>query len=372
MKMSSFNIKLAKSISGIFILVSLLFFSQCNNPASLNALIISDTAPEVSAMFKSMLSNTGLFNVTTQKGKRFDFSKYDVIVLNLEEATLPETALAELETYVKGGGGLVALGASSSVFNNWPAAPSVFGLQQASVPGKSKNHYDFLIVQSQTEHPVTNGLQTKWMHSDDYMVYNTDNVSDKFEVLATARADTAQGGNGKMLPVMWAGVVGEGRVFNAALGYASLIDQLQSIQCVGFITTLQRGAEWAATGVVSQEAPVDFPNSVSTHLWPKFKAPTLEEILEKASNYETGKSKQHLTDFSMRIRNSDGSAESYALYEQKIIEFLNSNATVDSKKYMCRELSWMGSDQSVDVLEKLLNDKDLAESASFALQRLKM
>jgi hypothetical protein len=31
------------------------------------------------------------------------------------------------------------------------------------------------------------------------------------------------------------------------------------MQCVGFITTLARGAEWAATGKVTQKAPSDFP-----------------------------------------------------------------------------------------------------------------
>jgi hypothetical protein len=31
--------------------------------------------------------------------------------------------------------------------------------------------------------------------------------------------------------------------------------------CVGFITTLARGAEWAATGKVTQKVPADFPTA---------------------------------------------------------------------------------------------------------------
>jgi hypothetical protein len=140
---------------------------------------------------------------------------------------------------------------------------------------------------------------------------------------------------------------------------------------VGYITTLQRGAEWAATGVVSQEAPLDFPNSVSTHFWPTLRSLSLEEILDKASIYEVGKTKKYLSDFSARIRNSDGKAETYAMYESKMLDFLGSGATADSKRYMCRELSWVGSDASIPVLEKLMNDKDLSESATYALQRLR-
>jgi hypothetical protein len=41
------------------------------------------------------------------------------------------------------------------------------------------------------------------------------------------------------------------------------------MECVGFITTLQRGAEWAATGKVTQSIPVDFPSidTVSIRPW---------------------------------------------------------------------------------------------------------
>jgi hypothetical protein len=33
------------------------------------------------------------------------------------------------------------------------------------------------------------------------------------------------------------------------------------MQCVGFITTLQRGAQWAATGKVTQAVPKSFPTA---------------------------------------------------------------------------------------------------------------
>jgi hypothetical protein len=36
---------------------------------------------------------------------------------------------------------------------------------------------------------------------------------------------------------------------------------IPALSCVGFITTFQRGTEWAATGNVTQEVPVDFPSA---------------------------------------------------------------------------------------------------------------
>jgi hypothetical protein len=36
---------------------------------------------------------------------------------------------------------------------------------------------------------------------------------------------------------------------------------VSALSCVGFIATFQRGAEWAATGKVTQSMPKDFPTA---------------------------------------------------------------------------------------------------------------
>ncbi len=46
---------------------------------------------------------------------------------------------------------------------------------------------------------------------------------------------------------------GKGRVFHTTLGH-----DVAAMQCVGFIITLQRGAEWAATGKVTVKVPKTF------------------------------------------------------------------------------------------------------------------
>jgi type 1 glutamine amidotransferase len=52
---------------------------------------------------------------------------------------------------------------------------------------------------------------------------------------------------------------GQGRVFHTPLGH-----ETYSQECVGFITTFQRGCEWAATGTVTQDIPADFPGEKSS------------------------------------------------------------------------------------------------------------
>jgi hypothetical protein len=52
----------------------------------------------------------------------------------------------------------------------------------------------------------------------------------------------------------------KGRIFHTTLGHDAL-----ALSGVGFVTTFQRGTEWAATGRVTQRVPAGFPtaNTVS-------------------------------------------------------------------------------------------------------------
>jgi len=370
--MKIINRVFSKVVYYVMLFTIALIFNQCKEPASLNALIVSDSDEETTSGLQTILENTGLFDANITKSSSPDFADYDVVVLYLSKSDWSEKTKSDFISYVQTGGGVVFLGASAPAFGDWAALNEVAGTPVTEKLKKSKSVFEYQVVNSKKNHPIIEGLQPIWMHSDDFMLFNTEKLNGEIEVLATSWADTLQGGSGAHLPVLLTVSFGEGRVFHSTLGVAATSENLAPIQCVGFITTLQRGAEWAATGVVSQEVSIDFPNIASTHEWVDYKPMTLDEILERASTYEIGKSKKYLTDFSMRIRNCDGMAETYTTYEDRILEFLASDATVDSKKYMCRELSWMGSTKSISVLEKLVNDKDLSESASYALQRLRM
>jgi len=53
-------------------------------------------------------------------------------------------------------------------------------------------------------------------------------------------------------------------ILATAYSYSALGHMDYSMECIGFITTLQRGAEWAATGNVTQSVPEEFPTRKKT------------------------------------------------------------------------------------------------------------
>ncbi|NJN28226.1 MAG: ThuA domain-containing protein [Cyclobacteriaceae bacterium] len=354
-----------KKVRYLLIVALPVLLSQCDKPASLSAVILAEQEVVAAEPVKAILENTGLFDADIKSNNFADFNKYDLVVLSTSKISWSDDVKAAFETYLKNGGGLVILNSAANAFPEWDAFAAISGVKP--LESRSSEPFEFEIMEQKVEHPITKGLPGNWLHMPDYLLFNTSYLPEDVEILAAAKADTLYGGDGQILPVLFTVKYGEGRIFHTTLGTAPA-----SMQCVGFIATLQRGAEWAATGVVSQAVPVDFPNSVSTHEWIDYKPLTIDEILNKAATYEVGKSKKYLTDFSMQIKNSDGKPETYAMFEDKILEFLQSDATVDSKRYMCHELSWMGSEKSIAVLDNLINNKDLSEAASYALYRLRM
>jgi type 1 glutamine amidotransferase len=77
-------------------------------------------------------------------------------------------------------------------------------------------------------------------------------------VLATAHSDPKNKGTGHDEPMVIVVRYGKGRVFHTTMGH-----DVAAMSCVGFITLLQRGTEWAATGNVTQKVPANFPTADS-------------------------------------------------------------------------------------------------------------
>jgi type 1 glutamine amidotransferase len=130
-------------------------------------------------------------------------------------------------------------------------------------PGNAGSHgarLPFAIVDLHPEHPILRGLPRVWMHAPDELYARLRGPGKNMTVLATAYSDPNNKGTGFDEPILMVLRFGKGRIFHTTLGHDAM-----ALSCVGFITTLQRGTEWAATGRVTQKVPASFPtvNTVS-------------------------------------------------------------------------------------------------------------
>jgi type 1 glutamine amidotransferase len=94
------------------------------------------------------------------------------------------------------------------------------------------------------------------MHAPDELYDTLRGPGKNMTILATAYSDPKNKGTGFDEPMLMVLTFGKGRIFHTTLGHDAL-----ALGCVGFMTTFQRGTEWAATGRVTQKVPATFPNA---------------------------------------------------------------------------------------------------------------
>ncbi len=211
-----------------------------------------------------------------------DFAKYDVVINNFGHgaAPWPDATNAAFQKYVAAGGGLVILHAADNSFGSWDEYNKMIGLggwgdrneksgpyvyfdaQEKMVvdnsPGKSGSHgsqHEFSVIVRDSEHPITKGLPKSWLHTKDELYGQLRGPAQNMKILATSYSAKDKGGTDRHEPMIMTIDYGQGRVFHTPMGHATY-----SMECVGFITVLLRGTDWAATGsVVDSKIPSDFP-----------------------------------------------------------------------------------------------------------------
>jgi type 1 glutamine amidotransferase len=245
--------------------------------------------PAVTVETKKILNDAGLFTVdvatTPAKGKDMspfkpDFAAYDLVVLNYDGDMWSAETQAAFVKYMQSGGGLVVVHSADNAFGNWTEFNEMIGmggwggrnaksgpylrfrdgkwvpLEQAGPGGSHGKPFPYVVTTREPNHAIMQGLPKAWMHVSDELYDRLRGPLKNVTVLASSMTDAKNGGSGEEEAVLMTINYGKGRIFHSMMGHGPV-----EMKCVGFIVTLQRGAEWAATGKVTQKVPTDFPTA---------------------------------------------------------------------------------------------------------------
>ena len=242
---------------------------------------------------KMTMENSGLFcldvAISPKEGEDMsnfsvDFSKYKLVVLDYNGDNWSAEMNAAFLDYVRGGGGVVVYHAADNAFTDWPeyneiialggwggrneaSGPYVYwkdgALQADNSPGNGGSHgfrHEFLLNCRNASHPITKGLPAGWKHASDELYDRMRGPGGIKDLLYTAYSSPEQRGSGREEPLIFTVEYGKGRIFHTMLGHCGeTLDNNPAMQCTGFQVLLLRGAEWCATGKVTQVVPKDFP-----------------------------------------------------------------------------------------------------------------
>jgi hypothetical protein len=95
----------------------------------------------------------------------------------------------------------------------------------------------------------------------------------------------------------------------------------------------------------------------------------LKELLAKVKEYDWGQSRLALTEISETVKKAHGNKAELAKIEKALLGTLP-DAKQAGRQFLCRELSIIGTEQSVPVLAKMLAGEKTSDMARYALERI--
>ena len=230
---------------------------------------------------------------------RPNFSDYDVVVLDYNGDRWSEQTDAAFLEYVQAGGGVVIYHAADNAFAQWEEFNKIIALggwegrdekagpyyylvdgkptldYSAGPGGSHGSEREYPMHCRKSDHPITRGLPDNWIHGRDEMYDRMRGPANIKDLLYSGYAIAEKGGSGREEPLVFTVDYGKAHIFHLMLGHAGpTSDNNPAMQCAGFQTLLLRGAEWAATGKVTQPVPTDFPTAEKPSFRLQYKAPT--------------------------------------------------------------------------------------------------
>jgi type 1 glutamine amidotransferase len=315
-----------------------------------------------------MGKKTGAFEVVVSGDmamfKAENLNKFDAVCFNnttrlgFEEPGLRKS----LMNFIKGGKGIIGIHAATDNFYKWPEAAEMMGGQFCGHPWGSGDTVAIKI--DDPGHPLMAPYKGKGFKVNDE-IYRTKPPlysRDKQRVLMSLdMSDEAThkkaGPEDTDIGISWVKSYGKGRLFYCSLGHNNHLTWDPALL----------GHYLAGIQFALGDFPVDTKPKPLISIG---KETEMDELFEKIKKYDYGQSRAALTEVSDKIRDAHGSRAELIKLEKNLVEVLQSDATPAGKQFVCRELSIIGTAQSVPALSTMLTKPEMSDMARYALERM--
>jgi type 1 glutamine amidotransferase len=333
--------------------------------------------PVVNEALKIMGQKTGAYEVTVCTDDYSIFTpeklrQFDAVCLNntthlkFNPKETPERCNALMD-FVKGGKGIVGIHAATDNFYDWPEGMEMMGGKFTGHPWGGGGTWAVKI--DEPDHPLMAAFKGKGFKINDE-IYRTDPPlysRDKQLVLMSLDMSdpTTRNVNGFKptdvdTGIAWIKTWGKGRMFYCSLGHNDHIFWNPAI-----LQHYLDGIQFALGDYKVDTMPrPNISSGKGTDM------AELQELLGKVKTYDWGQSRLPLTEVSDIVKKAYGDKAELAKIEKALLGVLESDATRAGKQFVCRQLSIIGTEQSVPTLAKMLQGQETSDMARYALERI--
>ncbi|MFH1718175.1 MAG: ThuA domain-containing protein [Planctomycetota bacterium] len=301
-----------------------------------------------------------------------NLKQFDAVCLNnttglkFDPKETPERCEALMD-FVKSGKGIAGIHAATDNFNQWPQGEEMMGGKFTGHPWGGGGTWAIKI--DEPDHPLMAAFKGQGFKINDE-IYRTDPPlysRDKQLVLMSLDMSdpTTRNVNGfkptdEDTGTAWVKTLGKGRIFYCSLGHNDHIFSNPAI-----LQHYLDGIQFAFGDYKVDTKPKAVVSSGKGS-----EMAELKELLEKVKTYDWGQSRLALTEVSDIVRKAHGSDAELKEIEKALLGVLNSDAKPAGKQFVCRELSIIGTEQSVPTLAGMLADEGTSDMARYALERI--
>jgi hypothetical protein len=333
--------------------------------------------PVVNKALKIMGKKTGAYEVTVCTDDYSVFTpdklaQFDAVCLNntthlkFSPKETPERCKALMD-FVKGGKSIIGVHAATDNFYEWPEGMEMMGGKFTGHPWGGGGTWAVKV--DEPDHPLTAAFKGKGFKVNDEIYRTEPPLYSRAKQLVLMSLDmsdpTTRNVNGFKptdvdTGISWVKTWGKGRVFYCSLGHNNHIFWTPAI-----LQHYLDGIQFALGDYKVDTTPK--PNVSSGK---GTDMAELQELLGKVKTYDWGQSRLPLTEVSDIIKKAYGDKAELAKIEKALLGVLESDAKRAGKQFVCRQLSIIGTEQSVPVLAKMLPGEETSDMARYALERI--